>query len=255
MSQPSLINLVEQIAFDAGKVILSFYEATNIPQVNKSDNSPLTKADEDANTLIIKRLNEISSIPVASEERLVDFKVRETWPKFWLIDPLDGTKNFLAKDGEFTVNIALIEHNRPVLGVVYAPALSAMYSAELGKGATLNGKKIFHHRINSEPTAAVSSMHGSDETTKFLTKAKINKIKPIGSALKLCKLAEGEIDIYPRLGPTSEWDIAAGHLIATEGGGKIIDLKTLAEPIYNKPSVLNNFFIAAHRDFDLTGLT
>jgi len=254
MIKDSLLSEVREISLSAGEVILDWYKTESIPQVKKTDDSPLTKADEEANALILDSLKKISSYPIISEESLVDFEIRQTWETFWLVDPLDGTKNFLNKDGEFTVNIALIKDSKPILGVVYAPALNLLYSAIKDRGAELNGSPIYHKKMNSEVIAAVSSMHGSDETTGFLNKAGIRKVKPIGSALKLCKLAEGEIDIYPRLGPTSEWDIAAGHLIATEGGGKIIDLKTLSEPAYNKPSVLNNFFIAAHRDFDLAGL-
>jgi 3'(2'), 5'-bisphosphate nucleotidase len=254
MINESLLSEVNEISLSAGEVILNWYKFESIPHIKKTDDSPLTKADEEANDLILKSLKKTSSYPVVSEESLVDFKIRQNWGTFWLVDPLDGTKNFLNKDGEFTVNIALINDGKPILGVVYAPALNLLYSAIKEKGAKLNGCSIYNKSLRSEPIAAVSSMHGSDETTEFLSKAGINKVKPIGSALKLCKLAEGEVDIYPRFGPTSEWDIAAGHLIAAEGGGKIIDLKTLTEPVYNKPSVLNNFFIAAHRDFDLTGL-
>lgn len=247
-----LISKVIKISVNAGETILEWYVKDTVPQKNKSDDSPLTMADEDANRVIIDGLKRISDLPIISEESLVDFEVRQHWGDFWLVDPLDGTKNFINKDGQFTVNIALISKGAPILGVVYAPALNLNYAAEKGSGAELNGKKIYHSVINKEPIAAVSAMHGSDETSLALKKAGITKVKPIGSALKLCKLAEGEIDIYPRLGTTCEWDIAAGHLVATEGGGKIIDLKTLKEPLYNKPNVENNYFIAAHRELDLT---
>lgn len=247
-----LISEVIKIASNAGETILEWYAKDNIPQKNKSDNSPLTMADEDANRVIINGLRQISALPVITEESLVDFSTRKHWGDFWLVDPLDGTKNFINRDGQFTVNIALISEGSPILGVVYAPALNLNYAAEKNGGAELNGQKIYHTKINKEPVAAVSAMHGSDETSIVLKKAGITKVKPLGSALKLCKIAEGEIDIYPRLGTTCEWDIAAGHLVATEGGGKIIDLKTLKEPQYNKPNVENNYFIAAHRELDLT---
>jgi 3'(2'), 5'-bisphosphate nucleotidase len=247
-----LLPKVIKISLNAGETILEWYGKDHVPQKNKSDNSPLTMADEDANRVIINGLHEISDLPILSEESLVDYEVRKHWGDFWLVDPLDGTKNFLNKDGQFTVNIALISKGAPILGVVYAPALKLNYTAVKGSGAELNGKKIYHSILNREPVAAVSAMHGSDETSIALKKAGITKVQPLGSALKLCKIAEGEIDIYPRLGTTCEWDIAAGHLVATEGGGKIIDLKTLKEPMYNKPNVENNHFIAAHRDLDLT---
>jgi 3'(2'), 5'-bisphosphate nucleotidase len=243
---------IKKIAQEAGTAIMGWYAKDSIPVKNKADQSPVTHADEDANQVIITGLKKISSLPILTEESLVDYAFRRTWGDFWLVDPLDGTKNFLNKDGQFTVNIARISNGSPILGVVYVPALNLMYSAEKNKGATLNDKTIYHKAPNAELVAAVSAMHGSDQTAVALSKAGITKVKPLGSALKLCKIAEGEVDIYPRLGTTCEWDIAAGQLVATEGGGKIIDLKTKKEPAYNKENLENNFFVAAHRDLDLT---
>ncbi len=243
---------IAEIAARAGEIILDWYAKPIIPQKTKSDDSPLTHADEDANRIIIAGLKEISSLPIVTEESLVDYSVRKSWGDFWIVDPLDGTRNFLSKDGQFTVNIALISGGMPIMGVVLAPALNLSYVAERGQGAFLNGTKIFHQTLRKNPIAAVSAKHGSDETFEVLKKAGITEVKPLGSALKLCKLAEGEVDIYPRLGTTCEWDIAPGHLVATEGGCKIIDLKTRVEPIYNKPSLENNYFIAYHRDMDIS---
>lgn len=243
---------IKKIAEDAGSAIMQWYAKDSIPVKSKADQSPVTHADEDANQVIIAGIKHISSLPILTEESLVGYEDRRSWSQFWLVDPLDGTKNFLNKDGQFTVNIALISNGSPILGIVYVPALNLMYSAEKGKGSELNGKPIYHKTPNAELVAAVSAMHGSDETSLALSKAGITKVKPLGSALKLCKIAEGEVDIYPRLGTTCEWDIAAGQLVATEGGGKIIDLTTRREPTYNKENLENNHFIAAHRDLDLT---
>ena len=145
----------------------------------------------------------------------------------------------------------MIENGTPILGVVFAPALELCYSAKLNKGAFLNGKKIFNDSKRPSLIAATSSKHGNDETSDFLKKAKIADVRPYGSSLKLCKLAEGEIDIYPRLGTTCEWDIAAGHIIATEGGTKIIDLVTKEPLKYNKENLENNHFIAYRSDLDI----
>lgn len=239
-----MINRIAEIAQLAGKKILYWYERSDIPVKAKEDHSPLTQADEDANAIIIKSLSEDYEYPILTEESLIDFEIRKDWSLFWLVDPLDGTKNFMAKDGQFTVNIALIKDGAPILGVVLAPALNLCYTAELNKGAFLNGKKIYNNSSRTDLIAATSSKHGSDETTSYLQALNITQIKPFGSSLKLCKLADGEIDIYPRLGTTCEWDIAAGQIIATEGGAKIFDVTTKNAPLYNKPDLRNNHFVA-----------
>ncbi|MDZ4787261.1 MAG: 3'(2'),5'-bisphosphate nucleotidase CysQ [bacterium] len=240
------------IAHLAGKTILKWYEKAEVPTKIKADCSPLTLADEDANKVILEGLSGLSYYPIISEEALVEHDVRKYWDTFWLVDPLDGTKNFIAKDGQFTVNIALIKRDRPILSVIYAPVLNLCYSAELGKGAFLNGNKIQVNNDRKELIAAMSGFHSSDQTAKILKEMGVNTIKSWGSSLKLCKIAEGEIDIYPRLGDTCEWDIAAGHLILTEAGGSIRDLKTKKEPLYNKLSLLNNNFVATRGNLDIS---
>jgi 3'(2'), 5'-bisphosphate nucleotidase len=244
-----MIEEVLNIARAAGSRILEIYDSNDFETRTKvEDNSPLTKADLAANDSIIKGLSETFEHPIVTEESCVGYDIRRHWKRFWLVDPLDGTKDFLAKNGEFTVNIALIENARPVLGMVYAPALELMYWAEKGEGAYKDGQRILNKSNRTELIAADSRFHSTGATRAFLEKHNIKVIKRYGSALKLCKLAEGEIDVYPRLNGTKEWDTAAGHIIAEEGGCKVIDIVTKEALAYNKEDMRNNFFIASRKD-------
>ena len=245
-----MIEEVLGVAKAAGSRILEIYDSNDFETRVKEDRSPVTRADLAADECILAGLGRISEHPIITEESNVDYETRRRWRRYWLVDPLDGTKDFLAKNGEFTVNIALIDWGEPVLGVVYAPAPGVMYLAEKGKGAYRDGEKIFNESRRTDLIAADSRFHSTQATLEFLAKYKIRIVKRYGSALKLCKLAEGEIDVYPRLNGTKEWDTAAGQLIAEEGGCKVIDMVSRKRLAYNKKDPRNNFFVASRQDLD-----
>ncbi len=245
-----MIQQIINIAKKASIEILKIYNEEDFEIHIKGDDSPVTKADLIANDIIIKGLTDLFDYPILTEETPVDYEVRKTWNKYWLVDPLDGTKDFIAKNGEFTINIALIDNNKPILGVVYVPFLDDTYYAERGKGAYKNDKIIFNSSLRSELIGADSNFHSTDGMKKFFEKNKITHIKKFGSSIKICKLAEGVIDIYPRLNGTKEWDTAASHIIANEAGCKLIDIDTMQELIYNKKNIANNHFIACRNSLD-----
>ena len=239
---------VIEIAKQAGEAILEIYYADDFDVQYKSDDSPVTKADMVANGIIIDGLNSVSDLPVLTEESPVTYQERKGWKKYWLVDPLDGTKNFIAKQGDFTVNIALIKGQKPVLGVVYIPLTGDMYFAEKGLGAFKNNEPIFNDSNRMDLIAASSVFHSTDKMVEFFKEHKITKITEYGSSLKICKLAEGTIDVYPRLNGTKEWDTAASHVIANEAGCKLVDIETQQELLYNKVTLKNNHFIASRND-------
>jgi len=245
-----MINQVIEVAKKASKVIMKIYQSEDFNIENKDDNSPVTKADLIANKIIIDGLKEISSYPIVTEETPVEYSIRKNWNNFWLVDPLDGTKDFIAKNGEFTINIALIENNRPILGVVYIPVSDDVYYASKDKGAYKNGTKIYNNSKRKDLIGSDSNFHSTQKTKDFFKKYNINNIKRYGSSIKICKLAEGKIDIYPRLNGTKEWDTAATHIIANEAGCKLIDIKTNKELIYNKEDIKNNFFISSRNNLE-----
>ena len=252
-------NILEllNIAIDAGKEILNIYNDEIIVN-SKEDKSPITQADINSNDLIVNRLKKLeSNIPILTEESVVEWKNRKDWIKYWLIDPLDGTKEFINRNGEFTVNISLIENNYPIFGIIYSPVKSLLYYALKNNGCyklktnsnltTLkNFNKINIHKEKNITTRVIGSRsHSNKEFLNWVEKKFTNfELITIGSSLKFCILAEGKADIYPRFGPTSEWDIAAGHIILEEAGGKLktIDNKDI---LYNtKDDILNPHFIA-----------
>lgn len=238
-----LINQVINIANKASNAILPLYYEKSSTVTMKNDMSPVTVADLTSNSIIIQELKKISNYPILTEESPIDYHIRKDWDTFWLVDPLDGTKNFISKTGEFTINIALITNGKPSLGVVYVPTNGDVYYAQFGQGAFKNGKIIFNNSKRKNLIGADSIFHSSEETKDFFKKHSIHNIKKYGSSLKICKLAEGEIDIYPRFNGTKEWDTAAAHIIANEAGCKIIDIFTKDELIYNKENIANNYFI------------
>lgn len=245
----SLVEKVVAIAKKAGDAILEVYES-EFEVITKEDNSPVTKADMDANKVIIEGLKEIASYPIVTEESYVEYDIRKGWKRFWLVDPLDGTKDFIAKNGEFTINIALIEEHKPILGVVLIPVSSDVYYAFSGGGAYKNGNKIYNNSKRTNLIGADSNFHSTKETQAFFRKFGVSEIKKHGSSIKICKLAEGEIDLYPRLNGTKEWDTAASHIIANEAGCKLVDIETKQELLYNKENIKNNFFIASRNDLE-----
>ena len=250
------IQKINSIAKKAGDEIMKIYQQ-DFDVDYKADNSPLTKADIKSNEIITESLKDLyPEIPILSEEnKEVPYNIRRNWEYFWLIDPLDGTKEFVKKNGEFTVNIALIHKNTPVLGVIYAPALEILYYAQKEKGAFKQEKNkkpqrlpIYKHTNNDTLKVIVSKSHYNQETKYFVDNLK-NKYKKtiefirIGSSLKLCLIAEGKADIYPRLAPTMEWDIAAGQAIVEQAGGEIVEFKTQTPLKYNKQNLLNPWFV------------
>lgn len=246
-----MIREVIIIAEKASEDILKIYNSNNRIDVEiKEDNSPLTQADLIANKIIIEGLKKISNYPIVTEETPIEYDIRKKWDAFWLVDPLDGTKDFIAKNDEFTINIALIKNNKPFLGVVYIPMSKDVYYAELSKGAYKNGDKIFNNSSRKELIASDSNFHSTLAVKSFFSKFNIQNIQKYGSSIKICKLAEGIIDVYPRLNGTKEWDTAASHIIANEAGCKLIDIDTKEELIYNKEKIENNFFIASRNDLE-----
>jgi len=248
--QPLLAELCA-IAGAAGDAILEVYGRDFAVQL-KSDRSPLTEADEVSHRIIDARLRAIDgSVPVLSEESVPpDAATRRAWTRFWLVDPLDGTKEFLKRNGEFTVNIALVDDRRAVLGVVLSPALARLYYGALGAGAWRRDgagtPKPIHVRSPAaqRPRVVGSRSHPSGELAEYLAALGPHEITPMGSSLKICLVAEGEADVYPRFGPTSEWDTAAAQAILESAGGRMID--RVGRPLrYNtKEDLLNPHFLA-----------
>jgi 3'(2'), 5'-bisphosphate nucleotidase len=246
----ALLEQVLPIARQAGEVIMRIY-AQDFAVARKSDASPVTEADEAAESVITAALSKLTpDVPLVAEEA---FAAGVRWEladgRFWLVDPLDGTKEFINRNGEFTVNVALIEHGRPVLGVILAPAIGKMYAGAVGEGSfvEVDGVRtpIACRRTPEEGLTVVSSRSHGDEAAleRFLQDRKVARTTTAGSSLKLCTIATGEADCYPRLGRTMEWDIAAGHAILAAAGGRVTRLDG-TELTYGKPGFENPHFIA-----------
>lgn len=241
------IHEITAIAKEAGDMIMEIYNK-DFEVDYKEDKSPLTEADLASNEIITKALEKFG-LPIMSEEgKEIPFDERKDWEHYWCIDPIDGTKEFIKKNGEFTVNIALIHQNTPVLGVVYAPALGDLYYAKQGEGAFKNTQKLPLH-TNEAPQeklkVVASKSHLSEETQTFIDNLNTKEIEQVskGSSLKLCMVAEGEADIYPRLAPTMEWDTAAAHAVVLEAGKNVYIHESENEMVYNKKELLNPWFI------------
>jgi 3'(2'), 5'-bisphosphate nucleotidase len=243
-----MLEEIIEIAHNAGNIILKYYE-TDFDIKTKKDNSPVTQADLEADRFIVESLKKLdSSIPIISEESgIPGYDIRKEWTSFWLVDPLDGTKEFINKNGEFTVNIALIDDGVPVLGVVYVPAHDLTYYASKSEGAWKKSgdkekQQIYSKSANKDQALVVvqSRSHGSDALEEYLRDFNIKERVPAGSSMKFCLVAEGKADIYPRLGPTMEWDVAAGDCVyrySARDGVHDSDLR------YNKPTLKNEGFV------------
>lgn len=274
MSLEELCTATILAAIEAGKATLDIYH-TDFPVERKADDSPLTRADRLSHEIIEQSLAPCH-IPLLSEEgRQIPYDTRKKWDQLWLVDPLDGTKEFIKKNGEFTVNIALIRKNRPVLGVIYVPASDRLFFAAQGAGAyaldhaasivnfagqsdnlqnafTAIVKKSIRlpASLKQNPTLTIagSRSHGSDEFDRFAESIRRKtggiKLTPAGSSLKFCLVAQGSADLYPRFGPTMEWDTAAGQAIVENAGMQVLDLKTGKPLCYNKENMLNPWFVA-----------
>lgn len=246
-----MLNPLTTLAQQAGAVIVQIYQHNKTNVTLKADATPVTQADIMANDIIVRGLRQLTpQVPILSEESaVVSFAERQQWQQYWLIDPLDGTKEFIARNDEFTVNIALIKAQQAVVGVVYAPALGVGYQAAQGHGAfkytTAGTCKFIRTRKcpDGEIMIAVSRHHGR-RSQEYLQRFGEYKLHYCGSALKICLVAEGRVDIYPRLGKTSEWDTAAGHCILQQAGGRILDLNGMELRYNGKSSLLNPEFIA-----------
>lgn len=239
-----VLGLVDQ----ASAAILEVYRSGDFDVSLKGDQSPVTRADIVASKILVEGLAKITGLPVLSEEATIPFAERKRFSKFWLVDPLDGTKDFLNRDDEFTVNVALVVGDSVEFGVVAAPALAVKYFAERGRGAfridAKGRERIAYATTRSQKICADSRFHSSDQIGAFCERNGITEILRSGSAIKMCKLAEGEVDVYPRFGTTMEWDVAASQIIAEEAGCRVVDLRTKEPLRYNKEDMRVPGFIA-----------
>lgn len=247
--QQDLIQQLLPIARAAGDAIMAVYSSEISEIQRKEDDSPVTKADLAAHRILASRLKLLSECPVVSEEDTESLVYRQLHGRFWLIDPLDGTKEFIARNGEFTVNIALIEDARSVFGVVYAPAIDAMYWGGAGMGAfRCMGAQTVAIKVAAAEAGGACRVVASKSHLNEATRSLIDRLGDVslvqaGSSLKFCRVAEGEADIYPRLAPTCEWDTAAAQAVLEGAGGVVVDLQ--GAPLqYGKPDVLNPSFFA-----------
>jgi len=260
-----LLSTAIKAAIEAGTEIMRIYENDFEVEI-KLDNSPLTIADTNANKVINSYLVK-TGIPIISEEnKQTDFEERKKWDTCWMVDPLDGTKEFVKRNGEFTVNIALIEQNKPVLGVIYVPVTKELYFAIVAENkaykSTVNTLSLEHNTLSNEQNeihplkstnnqikVVGSRSHKSIETAAFIKKieeqGKLVEIVSKGSSLKFCLVAEGKATIYPRFAPTMEWDTAAGHAICNAVGLKVMQTTNSEELQYNKENLLNPYFIVS----------
>jgi 3'(2'), 5'-bisphosphate nucleotidase len=247
----SLAGEVRALAADAGRIILEIYQ-TAFEVEYKSDNSPLTAADRASHEVIMRGLELLTpGIPVWSEESPeMTLAGRSKWAEFWLVDPLDGTREFVKRNGEFTVNVALVSGHRPVLGVIHVPVDDTQYFGGEGLGSfagTGRGEagRIEVCRLATDPIrVAGSRSHGGDSLAVFLMSLPGHQFISAGSSIKFCLIASGKADVYPRLGPTSEWDTAAGQAIVEGAGGVVADLRGQPLTYNSRPEPVNPFFVA-----------
>ncbi|MEP0986283.1 3'(2'),5'-bisphosphate nucleotidase CysQ [Ekhidna sp.] len=245
-----LLDIAKKASLAAGSEIIKIYKSDDFSFESKADDSPLTRADKAAHNKIVSLL-EKTGIPILSEEgRNIPFNERSKWEYFWMVDPLDGTKEFIKRNGEFTVNIALIHKGSPILGVVHPPVLRTLYWGLKDKGAfkKTNGNvhklKVSNRSLNDEGLKVVASRsHMSDQTQEFVDSLKAPEVVSKGSSLKFLLVASGEADVYPRFGPTMEWDTAAAHAIVSEAGGTVVKEDETTPLSYNKDNLLNPSFI------------
>ncbi len=251
MQKFNLEKIIE-IAREAGDAILDVYNSEDFGIENKADNSPLTKADKASHNIIVAELKKnFPEIPILSEEgKAIPFEERKNWERFWCVDPLDGTKEFIKRNGEFTVNIALIENQKPVAGVIFVPVTKELYYGDIENGSfkvNANGQTAQLHvsgkTSKDELIVVQSRSHSGEEEENFYSQFKVKEKLSRGSSLKICMVAEGRADLYFRGGPTWEWDTAAGHAILLGAGGRFTN-KDGTELVYNKEVIKNFGFIA-----------
>lgn len=256
------LEIAIQAALDAGKEIMNIYNSGEFNVEEKRDKSPLTSADTASNVAINNYLKN-TGIPIISEEnKQTDYQERKDWETCWIVDPLDGTKEFIKRNGEFTVNIALIENQFPVMGVIYVPAQNLLYYADKDNAYLQkveagfqsfdhsNSEKIGPKKTSEKIQVVGSRSHMNEDTTNFIAEleekyGKETEVVSKGSSLKFCLVAEGKADVYPRFAPTMEWDTAAGQAICKAVGLKVIDQQTGEEMKYNREDLLNNYFLVS----------
>ena len=248
-----LLLSIERIAREAGAAIMEVYGREDFSVQVKADDSPLTAADAAAHALISQRLKALTpDMPLLSEEDVAGFGGPDAAGRYWLVDPLDGTKEFIKRNGEFTVNIALIEQGRPLLGVVYAPVLDTMYAAAQGVGAfkqtgegVRTAIRVTEHHTGEIWKVVGSRSHAGDTLPAVLQRLGEHELISMGSSLKFCLVAEGRADVYPRLGPTSLWDTAAAQCVVEQAGGRVVQLS--GEPLgYGNLTVILNPYFVVH---------
>ncbi|MYN15048.1 3'(2'),5'-bisphosphate nucleotidase CysQ [Pusillimonas sp. TS35] len=244
-----LLERLVPVVQDASQVVMQVYKS-NFSVSGKADLSPVTEADCLAEALLIPRLQQLlPMVPVVAEEGAAVGHMPAVGSRFWLVDPVDGTREFISRHGEFTVNVALVENGSPVLGVVHAPALGCLYAGAVGSGAFRvdeGGRQVVACRARPEAGLVVmaSRSHGSAELLDaFLGQQQVGELRNAGSSLKFCLVATGEADVYPRFGRTMEWDTAAGHAVLLAAGGRVVDVHGGAL-VYGKPGFENPHFIA-----------
>lgn len=258
-----IYQLAIESSIKAGEAIMEIYNSDNFEITEKADDSPLTKADFESNKVIVNHLKKTGIPIISEEEKQTDFEVRKKWSTCWIIDPLDGTKEFIKRNGEFTVNIALVENNSPIFGIIYVPVTRELFVGDVSGEKSLkvvvdNSFRVVDFESSaleikpSEKTTTLARIVGSrshmnELTENFVNQQKLNfeKIEIVskGSSLKFCLVAEGKADIYPRFAPTMEWDTAAGHAICKAVGVDVINQSTQEEMRYNKENLLNPHFL------------
>jgi len=251
----NLVRKIVDISILAGQEIMSVYESDADCQVeSKSDDSPLTRADRQANDIIVAHLAKLDpAYPIISEEnKLQAYEERKDFRRFWLVDPLDGTKEFIKRNGEFTVNIALVEDGRPIMGVVYVPVSGDTYFATKGEGAYHINSAGEETKLQASPyhigdeglRVVCSRSHINEATQSYIDQLNAPATVSKGSSLKFILLASGQAEVYPRMGPTMEWDTGAAQIVLEEAGGQVLHHETLQPLNYNKENLLNPYFIA-----------
>lgn len=261
-----LLKVAIEASLEAGDSIMKIYESDDFDVSVKGDDSPLTRADLSSHKIIEQHLEKTEIRMLSEEGKTISYEERKDWDLLWIVDPIDGTKEFIKKNGEFTVNIALIQDQRPILGVVYAPAINTLYFSSKDIGAFKNDSMASSlsfeeikessvllpiNRNDDTYVVVASKSHMSPETQEYIdelekTYGKVETISK-GSSLKLCMVADGTADCYPRFAPTMEWDTAAGNAICIGANKEVIDWESKKEMVYNRKELLNNWFLVKQK--------
>ena len=255
IDRSEMVSVFRRLSLEAGEIVMKFYDSESFDIKLKADNSPVTAADKEADTHISRGILEyFSSVPLVTEEQVQTHTSK--YKSFVIVDPLDGTKEFINRNGDFTINIAYVENGEPIVGVVYAPAKKRLFYTLSTSNAVeeyypfdkniVGEIKLLKPRVpdNDNLIMVASKSHQNQETKDYISKYNISTLKGAGSSLKFCLLASGEADIYPRLGRTMEWDTAAGQAILNSAGGKVVKFKDHSAMLYGKTSYENPFFVA-----------